>query len=51
MSERCWHLFAYDVREAKRLRQVAKILEGYGTRIQYSIFRCRLDRKSLEKLH
>ena len=51
MSDRHWHLIAYDVRDPKRLRKVAKILEGYGTRIQYSIFRCRLDRESLEKLH
>jgi len=45
-----WHLIAYDVRDPKRLRQVAKTLEGYGTRIQYSIFRCRLDKEMLEKL-
>jgi CRISPR-associated protein Cas2 len=51
MAEKCWHLVAYDVREPKRLRQVAKKLEGYGTRIQYSIFRCRVDRATLEKLH
>lgn len=51
MSEKHWHLIAYDVREPKRLRRVARILEGYGTRIQYSIFRCRLDREALEKLH
>lgn len=46
-----WHLIAYDVRDPKRLRRVAKILEGYGTRIQYSIFRVRVDRQNLEKLH
>ena len=51
MAAKCWHLIAYDVREAKRLRQVAKKLEAYGTRIQYSIFRCRLDNVTLEKLH
>ena len=51
MSDKHWHLIAYDVRDPKRLRKVAKILEGYGTRIQYSIFRCRLDREALEKLH
>ena len=38
-------------RRSKAPRLSAKILEGYGTRIQYSIFRCRLDRESLEKLH
>ena len=51
MSTKHWHLISYDVRDPKRLRQVAKKLEGYGTRVQYSVFRCRLDRISLEKLH
>jgi len=51
MSEKSWHLIAYDIRDPGRLRRVAKCLEGYGTRIQYSIFRCRLDRAALEKLH
>lgn len=45
-----WYLLAYDIRDPKRLRQVAKTLEGYGTRIQYSIFRCRLDQQMLERL-
>lgn len=51
MSQRLWHLITYDVRDAKRLRKVAKKLEGYGTRIQYSVFRVRVDNQSLEKLH
>jgi CRISPR-associated protein Cas2 len=51
MADKHWHLVSYDVRDPKRLRRVAKKLEGYGSRIQYSIFRCRLDRAALEKLH
>lgn len=51
MSTKLWHLISYDVRDPKRLRQVAKKLEGYGTRVQYSVFRCRLDNLTLEKLH
>lgn len=51
MSMKHWHLISYDVRDPKRLRRVSKKLEGYGTRVQYSVFRCRLDRISLEKLH
>ena len=50
MSNRHWHLISYDVRDAKRLRRVAKLLEGYGSRVQYSVFRCRLDQVALEKL-
>ena len=46
-----WHLICYDIRDAKRLRKVAKTLEGYGMRVQYSVFRIRLDRLALEKLH
>jgi CRISPR-associated protein Cas2 len=45
-----WYLVAYDVRDGKRLRKTAKILEGYGTRIQYSLFRCFMSRKMLEHL-
>ena len=30
---------------------VAKLLESYGTRLQYSVFRCRLDVEMLERLH
>ena len=51
MSDKHWHLISYDVRDAKRLRKVAKKMEAYGTRIQYSVFRCRLDRETMEKLH
>lgn len=51
MSRKYWHLLTYDIRDPKRLRRVAQLLEGYGTRIQYSVFRCRLDHEQLEKLH
>ena len=45
-----WHLVTYDVREPKRLRKVAKLLESYGERIQFSVFRIRANREQLEKL-
>jgi CRISPR-associated protein Cas2 len=51
MASKHWHLVSYDVRDPKRLRQVAKLLESYGTRVQYSVFRCRLDGEALERLH
>jgi CRISPR-associated protein Cas2 len=37
------YLVSYDIANAKRLRRVAKCLEGYGTRLQYSVFECPLD--------
>ena len=45
-----WYLISYDVRDAKRLRRVAKHLEGYGERMQYSVFRCWLGSAQLQKL-
>ena len=50
-SNKHWHLITYDIRDPKRLKEVAKTLEGYGTRVQYSVFRCRLDNLALERLH
>jgi len=40
----------YDIRDEKRIRRVAKHLEGYGVRIQYSVFRCRLSNREVERL-
>lgn len=37
------HLIAYDICEDRRLRQVAKVMEGYGERLQYSVFLCDLS--------
>lgn len=48
-------LLTYDVATEtkvgrRRLRRVAKICEGYGQRVQKSVFECRLDRAKLEEL-
>lgn len=43
------YLVSYDIANPKRLRQVAKVLESYGTRLQYSVFECPLDDIRLEK--
>lgn len=37
------YLVAYDIRDDKRLRQVASCVEGFGDRIQYSVFVCDLS--------
>ena len=47
---RKWHLVSYDVRDDARLRRVARLLEGYGERLQHSVFRCRLGTVELERL-
>ncbi len=50
MSKKSWYIITYDVREPKRLRKVGKHLKGYGERLQYSVFRCRLTERELERL-
>jgi CRISPR-associated protein Cas2 len=49
-AESKWYLVCYDVRDEKRLRKAAKHLEGYGTRVQYSIFRCWLSPEQMQRL-
>lgn len=49
-ASRRWYLICYDIREPRRLQRVARHLEGYGHRLQYSIFRCRLNDRQLERL-
>lgn len=48
-------LIVYDVvtdssAGKKRLRRVAKACEGYGQRVQYSVFECTLNDTQLEQL-
>jgi CRISPR-associated protein Cas2 len=45
-----WWLVSYDVRDEKRLRRVARHMEGYGERLQYSLFRCWLTPREAEKV-
>lgn len=40
---------AYDITDARRLRQVAKHCEDYGIRVQYSVFECRLEAGHFEE--
>lgn len=37
------YLIAYDIADPKRLRRVIKVMEGYGERLQYSVFLCDLS--------
>jgi CRISPR-associated protein Cas2 len=45
-----WRLICYDIRTAARWRKVYRIVRGAGERVQYSIFRCRLDDRETEKV-
>ncbi|MCS6958629.1 MAG: CRISPR-associated endonuclease Cas2 [Pseudanabaenaceae cyanobacterium SKYGB_i_bin29] len=44
------YVVSYDIPCDKRRRKVAELLEGYGQRVQYSVFECDLSEKQLEAL-
>jgi CRISPR-associated protein Cas2 len=48
-STRRRYLVCYDIAHPKRLRRVAKTMEGFGTRIQFSVFECPLDDLRLQQ--
>ena len=48
-QEQLW-VIAYDSPSNKRRRKLAKLLEGYGERLQWSVFECRLQSHQLKRL-
>ena len=47
--EQLW-VVAYDSPCNKRCRKMAKLLTGYGERLQWSVFECRLQPHQLSRL-
>lgn len=43
-------LVSYDISNDKRRRKVMKAMEDFGTRVQYSVFECRLSPDEINKL-
>lgn len=43
-------LITYDIESDKLRTKVAKVLEGHGERVQYSVFECNLTKPQLQKL-
>lgn len=48
-QEQLW-VIAYDTPCNKRRRKLAKVLKGYGERLQWSVFECRLQTHQVERL-
>ncbi|MCA9629712.1 MAG: CRISPR-associated endonuclease Cas2 [Myxococcales bacterium] len=44
------YLVSYDITEDKRRTRLAKSMEGYGDRVQYSVFLCDLNARELVQL-
>lgn len=45
------YVVSYDIQSDKIRRKLAKLLEGYGVRIQFSVFECKLTDKKFKKLY
>lgn len=41
---------SYDITSNRRRTKVMKTLEGYGTRVQYSVFECRLKPREIDEM-
>ncbi len=45
------YVISYDISETRIRNKVSKILEGFGRRIQYSVFECNLEEKVFNRLY
>lgn len=44
------HIITYDIEDDKERNQISKILEGYGVRVQDSVFECNINKAEFESL-
>ena len=44
-------LVVYDISDDRRRTQLATFLEGYGRRVQYSVFECFMDLPQMNRLY
>jgi CRISPR-associated protein Cas2 len=43
-------LVVYDIAEPKRIQRIAKIMEDYGDRVQYSVFEMEVDQATFGQM-
>lgn len=43
-------MISYDISDDSKRNKVSDLLKNYGQRVQYSVFECRLDDKTFDKL-
>lgn len=44
------YVIAYDIPDDRRRKKMADLLEGYGQRVQYSVFECTLSKSKFNEL-
>lgn len=45
-----FYVITYDIPSDKRRKKVSDLLEGYGRRVQYSVFECLLESQKFSEL-
>ena len=45
------YIISYDITSNKLRRKIAKELENYGIRVQYSVFECNIDKTRLKEVY
>ena len=45
-----FYIISYDISDDGRRNRMAKTLLDFGTRVQYSVFECIMDKQLLDKL-
>ncbi len=45
------YIISYDIENDRIRRKIAKTLEDYGKRVQYSVFECNINQSHFEKLY
>lgn len=44
------YLITYDISNDKRRNEIADILKGYGSRVQYSVFECKMNKEKIKEI-
>ncbi|GHU30419.1 hypothetical protein AGMMS50256_17320 [Betaproteobacteria bacterium] len=50
MADMTFYVIAYDTPDNRRRKCIARLLAGFGKRIQKSVFECDLDAERLQRL-
>ncbi len=45
------YVISYDIEKDKIRNKIARALEDYGQRVQYSVFECRINQKQYDRLY
>lgn len=45
-----FYVISYDIPDDRRRGQLAKVLKGFGTRVQYSVFEAHLTRSQFKQM-